>query len=344
MGAAFSYALLALATLLCCWLVYTLSPQRRRQREQTRPALSNGALPPVAAVTAATVRDDFNDPRAVRHYEHAARSIGLWASERVAIQRVLEMIRPLTSPATTDADAEPRVLECGCGAGRVSIALCSQPRPLLRHIVAFDFAAELVARARALVAEGGLEHAVSVHLADATDQTAVTAMRAHIPPPRDGKAAEPPPPLEFDVVLFLFNGLMQIPGRANRRRAMANFAAVSRPRAVFLFTTHDRNHSPEDRRKFSAQARALARHHEQRRLGMHAASPHHVELGDRYFEEDGVGRTFMHLPDRAEIMEDLHATGWTRAWDAMRGELVRGESDAVLEFSDECRFWAAMRV
>jgi hypothetical protein len=50
----------------------------------------------------------------------------------------------------------------------------------------------------------------------------------------------------------------------------------------------------------------------------------------------------MHLPDRAEILADLEATGWAHQFDAMRRELAR-ESRAVREFSDDCRFWAARR-
>jgi len=67
-----------------------------------------------------------------------------------------------------------------------------------------------------------------------------------------------------------------------------------------------------------------------------------VEFGDRYFEEAGVGRTFMHLPDRAEILEDLASTDWIHAFDALRPELAH-EPREVLDFSDECRFWVAHR-
>ena len=66
-----------------------------------------------------------------------------------------------------------------------------------------------------------------------------------------------------------------------------------------------------------------------------------VEFGDRYFEDES-GRTFMHLPDRAEILADLAATGWKHGFDAMRAE-VAVESRAVRDFSDECRFWVAHR-
>ena len=64
-----------------------------------------------------------------------------------------------------------------------------------------------------------------------------------------------------------------------------------------------------------------------------------VEFGDRYFEDE-AGRTFMHLPDRAEILADLAATGWEHEFDALRHE-VAAESRAVRDFSDECRFWIA---
>jgi hypothetical protein len=69
--------------------------------------------------------------------------------------------------------------------------------------------------------------------------------------------------------------------------------------------------------------------------------PRLLEFGDRYFEDE-AGRTFMHLPDRAEILADLAATGWAHEFDAMRTAIAR-ESRAVHDFSDECRFWVARK-
>jgi hypothetical protein len=137
----------------------------------------------------------------------------------------------------------------------------------------------------------------------------------------------------FDGALFMFNGLMQIPGRANRRAALQNLAAVCRPGAPLLFTTHDRDHSRVERASWKLEALRWEQGKQDPRL---------VDFGDRYFEEDDVGRTFMHLPDRAEILEDLASTGWIHEFDSMRRDLVR-ESRAVVDFSDECRFWVARR-
>ena len=67
--------------------------------------------------------------------------------------------------------------------------------------------------------------------------------------------------------------------------------------------------------------------------------PRLIEFGDRYFEDE-AGRTFMHLPDRREILDDLEASGWDPVFDSLRRDIAV-ESDRVLDFSDECRFWVA---
>lgn len=248
-------------------------------------------------ISSDTVRDDFNDPVAVVHYARAAHNLGLWKSEKLLIERFF-------------TDKSARLLEAGCGAGRVTLGLWDLG---YRHLTAFDFAEELVEQARSLVEERSAE--IPIHHADATR-------------PLDRLGPRRP----FDGVLFMFNGLMQIPGRANRRLALQNLASVCRPGAPLLFTTHDRDHSRVERASWRLEALRWAEGKQDPRL---------VEFGDRYFEDD-VGRTFMHLPDRAEILEDLAATGWSHTFDSMRRDLGR-ESRAVVDFSDECRFWSAKR-
>ena len=130
----------------------------------------------------------------------------------------------------------------------------------------------------------------------------------------------------------MFNGLMQIPGRENRRAALRELHGVCAPGAPFLFTTHDRDSSATERALWRLETIRWTRGDQDPRL---------VEFGDRYFEDEH-GRTFMHLPDRREILEDLAATGWRHSFDAMRIEIAR-EHHAVRDFSDECRFWAAHR-
>jgi SAM-dependent methyltransferase len=252
-------------------------------------------------ITAATVRADFNDLLSVVHYTRAAHELGLWASERVLIERFFP-------------DQTAHLLEAGCGAGRVTLGLWQLG---YRRITAFDFAEELVDQARSLAAERSATSITFLH-ADATE----------LPP----ALCPPDAPNRFGGVLFMFNGLMQIPGRPHRRAALAGLHRACAPGAPLLFTTHDRDSSPVERASWRLETLRWTRGDQDPRL---------VEFGDRYFEDD-AGRTFMHLPDRREVLEDLAATGWIHAFDAMRAEVAR-ESRAVRDFSDECRFWAASR-
>jgi SAM-dependent methyltransferase len=250
-------------------------------------------------ITTATVRADFNDPLSVAHYTRAAHFLGLWESERILIERFF-----------TDKSAP--LLEAGCGAGRATVGLWHQG---YTNLTAFDFAEELIEQARFLAAEHGAG-AIRFLVADAT-----ALQRYH---PLNGTL--------FSGALFLFNGLMQIPGHENRRTALRELHRACAPGARLLISTHDRDFSPAERAMWRLEAERWARGAQDARL---------LEFGDRYFEDE-VGRTFMHLPDRAEVLADLAATGWTHEFDAMRAEVAK-ESQAVREFSDECRFWAARK-
>jgi len=278
-----------------------------------------GLRPFGARVAGKTVREDFNDLRAVIHYTKAAHELGLWASERILIERFFPNKRA-------------RLLEAGCGAGRVSVALAESG---YTQLSAFDFSEELLAQAQSLVHERKLARRVKLFFADATRLASNPELREAANLGKNGSTAESActPTPHFDGALFLFNGLMQIPLRRNRRRALRQLAAVCRPGAPLLFTTHDRDDSPEERALWRLEAARWARGQQ---------DPILREFGDRYYEDADIGRTFMHLPTRAEILADLKASGWAHEYDAMRREIAR-ESPKVRDFSDECRFWVARR-
>ena len=254
-------------------------------------------------ITPATVRADFNDLLAVVHYTRAAHELGLWKSERILIERFFP---DLTAP----------LLEAGCGAGRVTLGLWELG---YRQLTAFDVAEELVDQAQSHAIERQADGPAGITFLHA-DATALGT--CHLLSDKT-----------FGGALFMFNGLMQIPGCERRRTALRELHRLCQPGAPLLFTTHDRDSTPTERALWRLEALRWERGEQDPRL---------VEFGDRYFEEAGTGRTFMHLPDRAEILADLAATGWTHEFDAMRTQVAK-EPRPVLDFSDECRFWMARK-
>lgn len=251
----------------------------------------------VEKINSETVRGDFNEMNTVVHYARASHFLGLWKSERLLIARFFQ-------------DLQVPLIEAGCGAGRVTVGLSEMG---YSTIWAFDFAEELLEQAQSLARERGVEGVHFFH-ADATTLESRPGM------PR------------FSGALFMFNGLMQIPGRENRRAALSCLRDLCVDGAPLMFTTHDRDVSPREQALWRTEAALWAKGEQNPRL---------LEFGDRYFEDE-TGRTFMHLPNRSEILEDLAASGWQHLFDELRRD-VASESRAVRDFSDECRFWVAQR-
>jgi SAM-dependent methyltransferase len=254
-----------------------------------------------AAWSGRQVRDSFNDIPSVLYYTRAAHFLGLWESERVLIQSHLP-------------DPEAPILEAGCGAGRVTLGLW---RLGYHRLWAFDFAAELLDQAQSLAASKGAE-AIAFACADAT----LVDRRSFPTMPGEG----------FSAALFMFNGLMQIPGRQNRRAALVRLHALCRPGAPMIFTSHDRDHASAEGGHWRAEKEKWDAGRQDARLS---------DFGDRRFRDES-GEVFINIPSRGEVLEDLAATGWGHAHDAMRSDLAK-ESHAVSAFSDDCRFWVSLR-
>jgi ubiquinone/menaquinone biosynthesis C-methylase UbiE len=232
----------------------------------------------------------FNRPDVVANYVQAVSRVGLWQSEEKVFRR---LFRP-----------EDVLLDVGCGAGRIAIGLWELG---YHQVLGVDNARAMVDEARRL--NRVLEYGLSFRVADATSL------------PFDES--------EYDGAIFGFNGLMQIPLRAQRQAALREIRRVLKPGAWFTFTTHDRG--DEKSRCFGAA--------EEKRWREARQPPELAEFGDRIIEEP-LGPMFMHTPSREEILEDLAATGWRHETDALRA-LLANEDAAVREFSDDCRFWVA---
>ena len=201
---------------------------------------------------------------------------------------------------------EDALLEIGCGAGRIGLGLWELG---YRCVLGTDYSREMIQAGRDLARK--LEYAVPFRVADATKL-----------------------PFEddlFDGAVFGFNGLMQIPGRRLRRAALGEAKRVIKPGGKFVFTTHDRD--------VGSKAGFWAC--ERKRWNEGEQNDRLVEFGDRLVETDH-GEIFIHIPNRAEVLEDIEATGWQLCEDRLRSELI-DEPDDVKAFSTDCRFWIVQK-
>jgi SAM-dependent methyltransferase len=200
---------------------------------------------------------------------------------------------------------EGRLLDLGCGAGRTTFGLFAAG---YRKIVGADLSPSMVRQARVNASQWELK--IPFRIADACRL------------PFRSKS--------FEGCLFSFNGLMTIPRRSRRIAALREIRRVLVPGGRFVFTTHERLDDALSRVVWREE-RALWRAGRQ--------DPQLHEFGDQLIDE--LGRpTFIHVPDRSEILDCLKAAGLQWVEDEYP-DLGR-ESRAVREFvTSKCRFWAA---
>lgn len=238
------------------------------------------------------VKAYYDDADVVEHYRRAVANVGLWKSEKIVFKRLFN---------TGD-----RILELGAGTGRISIGLAGLG---YRHLLGIELSREMVKEARRIVKL--LELSVAFQQGDATRLKFEDNL--------------------YDGAIFGFNGLMQIPGREQRRVALTEIRRVIRPGGVFCFTTHDRL-NPRFRKFWKD---------EQTRWNKGKQKPELLEFGDRW-EETEMGPLYIHVPTPEEMRRELQLTGWKCEWDQPRSSIAH-ESPHTREFSDECRFWVARK-
>jgi len=235
----------------------------------------------------------FAGKEVLSHYEEATLKMGLWKSEELIFRK--EFPKP-----------ESKLLELGCGTGRIAFALYSMG---YCDIVASDFSSSMIRKAKEI--NRNRSTPIRFEKEDATKLSY-----------EDGS---------FDGIIFGFNGLMQIPGRLHRLQAISEAYRVLVEGGKFVFTSHDR-FLPKWK-KFWVKERQRWRQGKQ--------NPELLEFGDRY-EQTERGKLYLHVPEIEDLRNDLRNAGFLVLRDFLRSKIAN-ESALVNQFSDECRFWICQK-
>tara|TARA_B100001057_G_scaffold251328_1_gene251596 strand:- start:7777 stop:8610 length:834 start_codon:yes stop_codon:yes gene_type:complete len=257
------------------------------------PLVRDGMQGEEIEVSRSDVLGYYKGQSVLEHYEEATRRVGAWASEQLVLRQSFP-------------DRQASLLELGCGTGRICLSLWMLG---YENLTGTDFAKDMIKRA--LQAQKERASGVRFAVEDAT---------------RLSYSEE-----SFHGVIFGFNGLMQIPGRGNRVRAMSEAFRVLKKGGRFVFTTHDRAF-PKWKKFWSVEKKKWRSGQQDKSL---------IDFGDR-FEETPRGKLFIHVPAVTEIREDLKKAGFLVERDLLRSRVAE-ESELVKKFSDECRFWVARK-
>jgi len=229
--------------------------------------------------------------KATENYSNAIENIGLWESEKYVINKYF--------------DKNKSMLDVGCGAGRTTFNLYEMG---YKNIIGLDLTPEMISAAQTINKEKQTD--IEFIIGDATDLKFEDKV--------------------FNQALFSFNGLMQIPGRKNRIKALKEIKRVLTENGIFIFTTHDRETNKEYKEFWEKEEKIWKAGKQDKRT---------YEYGDKILPSDNDDRDlFIHFPNREEIIECLEETGWKLIEDFYREDLFK-ENKKVKEFSTECRFW-----
>ena len=239
------------------------------------------------------IKESFTAEKTVSDYTRAVEEIGLWESEKMMIEKYF--------------NPENRILDIGCSAGRTTIGLYRLGYHLIEGL---DLSEAMIVQARRISKD--LNYNISFRVGDVAyldydDET-------------------------FEVALFSFNGIMQIPGKENRIKVLKEIKRILKLEGYFLFTTHDRDSGKEYESFWQEEKKKWALHIQDKSLH---------EFGDKIIkmEERDV---FLHFPIREEVISSLEEAGFVLIEGILRSELCE-ESEEVKKFSTDCVFWLVQK-
>ncbi len=232
---------------------------------------------------------------AVEKYIKATNEIGLWQSEQYVFNKYFKR--------------QDRILDIGCGTGRTTFGLYMQG---YKKITGLDLSEEMLNKAREINKKLGINivliegNALDMDFAEET----------------------------FDKALFSFNGLMQIPKRENRLKALKEIRRILKKDGIFIFTTHARNRGEEFKEYWEKEREKWEKGIQDKRL---------FEYGDRITTtKNNREELFIHIPSHKGVVHLIKEAGFTLIEDFFRSDKFE-ESKKVQEFSGSCQFWVVKK-
>lgn len=236
------------------------------------------------------MRNVYNTKSVAEGYSEIVTSVGLWESERVICERYFKPV--------------DRILDLACGAGRTTFGLVDLGYDLIDGVDLSDY---LIKKARQIGKTKGLN--VNFHQGDMLELKF-----------QDNS---------FDGVFISNCGLMLIPGKRHRIKALNEVHRVLKSHGFLIFVT------PEDR-----DTVAKDWWEEQKRLWDNGERDERlIDFGDRLFYENDT-LTYGHFPSNQEVIECLNSTGFSLYESKQRLEIC---NEPVVYSMDLLRFWVARK-
>ena len=126
----------------------------------------------------------------------------------------------------------------------------------------------------------------------------------------------------YDCVLFMFNGLMLIPGIENRIKVLKEIRRVLKNKGTFIFTSHDINGNKKYQDFWLEEKEKWLK----------------GEYNHQLYEYGDLNDSFIHFPSDEEIISMTTEQGYKIVFSDFRDNIAQ-ENKNIKNFSENTKFW-----